>query len=101
MTVPRKKRKSATIPSDGFKKRVVQVDQHCSLYINLDDANFDALKEIAKREGVTVGQICQLAALKRNPDVELSRAVRSFILQYFREAATEDGHRGAGHGSRR
>jgi predicted DNA-binding ribbon-helix-helix protein len=67
--------------------------------VTLDDATFDALKELAKRERMTVGEICMLAAVKRKPDVTLSRAVRTFVLQYFREAATEEGHHKAGHRS--
>jgi predicted DNA-binding ribbon-helix-helix protein len=68
-------------------------------YVLLDDESFEALEDIARREGTTAGQICRRAILKRAPDVTPTRALRAFILQYFREAATEQGHKKAGHGS--
>ena len=93
------KRKPAPLPSDGFRVRRARVDKHSAMSVTLDDATFEALKELAKRERMTVGEICMLAAVKAKSDVPFSRAVRTFVLRYFREAATEEGHRRAGHRS--
>jgi len=92
-----RKRKPRPIPSDGFRRRIVRVTKHTEIIVELDDETYEALKEIARREKMSAGEICSLAAVKRKPDVTLSRAVRTFVLRYFREAATEEGHRKAGH----
>lgn len=69
------------------------------MLVKMDDLTYGALKEIARREKVTIGEICALVERKRKADVYLSRALRTFILNYFWEAATEEGHRKVGHGT--
>lgn len=64
----------------------------------LDDETWTALQEIARREQLTVAQVCLMVSIKKKDAVQLSRALRAHILRYFREAATEEGHRKAGHG---
>lgn len=52
---------------------------------------WDALSEICAREGRSVHEICtQIDSERRQSG--LTAAVRVFILNYFREAATEEGH---------
>lgn len=52
---------------------------------------WDALSEICAREGRSVHEICgQIDNQRRQSG--LTAAVRVFILNYFREAATEEGH---------
>jgi predicted DNA-binding ribbon-helix-helix protein len=59
---------------------------------------WDCLEEITVRENMPLA-----ALLWRVDDSRLhgtlSAAVRTFILNYFRTAATESGHASAGHGT--
>jgi len=52
---------------------------------------WDALHEICSREGRSVHDICSDIDRQRNQS-GLTAGVRVFILNYFREAATEEGH---------
>ena len=52
---------------------------------------WDALHEICAREGRSVHEICTEIDRRRNQS-GLTAGVRVYILTYFREAATEDGH---------
>jgi predicted DNA-binding ribbon-helix-helix protein len=65
--------------------------------MRLEPELWDALVEICQREGG------DLHALIRNVDAGRdsggrTSAVRVFVLQYYRAAATEAGHAAAGHG---
>jgi hypothetical protein len=57
-----------------------------------------ALREIAKRERCTIHDICTLIYRNKREDASLTAAIRVFLMLYYRAAATEDGHRAAGHG---
>lgn len=59
---------------------------------------WDALTEICRREELTIHQLCALIDERRLAS-SLTAAIRVFIVNYFRSAATEDGHAGIGHGS--
>ena len=59
---------------------------------------WDALAEITRREGRTVHDVCSVASRLRNHST-LTAGLRVFILRYFREAATAEGHTDAGHGN--
>ena len=52
---------------------------------------WDALSEICAREGRSVHEICTEIDRQRTQS-GLTAGVRVFILNYFREAATEEGH---------
>ena len=67
--------------------------------LNLNVGLLMALREIEQREGVTLNEICALVQKRKSPKEKLVEAIRSYILRYFREAATEEGHSVAGHGS--
>ncbi len=67
--------------------------------MRLEPELWDALYEICQREQVPVGEIVRRVEAKGGPGGRTS-AVRVFVLQYFRAAATEQGHLEAGHGSR-
>ncbi|MHA7066210.1 ribbon-helix-helix domain-containing protein [Azospirillum argentinense] len=58
--------------------------------IRLQDALWDALLEISKRERQGVDSLCTEAARKRPAGLSVSAAIRLFITQYFREAANDD-----------
>jgi predicted DNA-binding ribbon-helix-helix protein len=68
--------------------------------LRLEPAMWDALHEVAQREGASVHEICSRVEFNRQEST-LTAAIRVFILAYFREAATEQGHSLAGHGRRR
>jgi hypothetical protein len=67
-----------------------------TLYLNI--GILLALREIEQREGVTLNEICALVEKRKSQNEKLVEAVRSYVLRYFREATTEEGHRIAGHG---
>ena len=59
--------------------------------IRLEPEMWDALSEICAREGRSLHDICRQIEGMRSQS-GLTTAVRVFILNYFREAATEEGH---------
>ena len=68
--------------------------------LRLEPPMWDALTEIARRENMTIHQLCALVDARRH-ESSLTAAIRVFALSYFRAAATEDGHGRAGHGNLR
>lgn len=52
---------------------------------------WDALGEICSREGRSVHDICAQVDRDRSQS-GLTASVRVFVLNYFRDAATEEGH---------
>lgn len=60
------------------------------------------LLDVAKRENLTVSAL--VSAIETNAvhptkgSFNLTAAVRLYVMNYFRAAATEEGHRRAGHG---
>jgi len=56
-----------------------------------------ALEEICRREKTAIGEVVKRVEQLGIPGGRTS-AVRVYVLRYFRDAATEAGHRGAGHG---
>ena len=68
--------------------------------LRLEPSMWDALAEIARRENMTIHQLCTQVDLRRH-ESSLTAAIRVFTLSYFRAAATEDGHGRAGHGNLR
>ena len=65
--------------------------------VRLEPQMWDALTEIVRREGLTVHDVCTVASRFRRHST-LTAGLRVFILRYFREAATAEGHTNAGHG---
>ena len=64
--------------------------------IRLEPAMWQALREISAREGKTPHALVTEIARARAQS-SLTAAIRVFLLDYFRAAATEEGHRRAGH----
>jgi predicted DNA-binding ribbon-helix-helix protein len=58
---------------------------------------WDALQEAADRENLNLHEICTAIARRRNGH-SMTAAIRVYLLSYYRAAATESGHRAAGHG---
>jgi predicted DNA-binding ribbon-helix-helix protein len=65
--------------------------------MRLEQEMWDALREICRREDMTVHELCSLIDDRRGMS-SLTAATRVFILMYYRAAATDEGHATAGHG---
>jgi len=66
--------------------------------VRLEPEMWLSLKEISMRERCTIHDICSLVHLRKNEKTSLTAAIRVFLMLYYRSAATEDGHKRAGHG---
>jgi len=66
--------------------------------IRLEKEMWMALKEIARKENCTIHALCSVVSQRKKPDTSLTAAIRVFIMAYFQAAATDDGHKNAGHG---
>ncbi len=59
---------------------------------------WEALQEICRREQIGMGELIRRIEQEGHAGGRTS-AVRVHVLQYFRDAATEEGHAQAGHGA--
>ena len=66
--------------------------------MRLEPELWDALQEICTRERTTLASMVQGIEQTREGGGRTS-AVRVHVVNYFRAAATEDGHRAVGHGA--
>ncbi|HYM01558.1 MAG TPA: ribbon-helix-helix domain-containing protein [Stellaceae bacterium] len=66
--------------------------------IRLEPQMWDALHQICRREAATLNEIVTEIERRRAAS-SLTAAIRVFVLSYFRAAATDEGHRLAGHGT--
>ncbi len=66
--------------------------------MRLEPEVWDALREICLREGIELRDLIQRVEQTTDEGGRTS-AVRVHVLQYFRAAACESGHRAAGHGA--
>jgi predicted DNA-binding ribbon-helix-helix protein len=65
--------------------------------MRLEPEVWDALREICLREGLELREL--ISRLEDNAyDGGRTSAVRVHVLEYFRHAATEEGHQRSGHG---
>ena len=80
--------------------RNIIVDGHRTS-IRLEPAMWMALNKIAERENLTIHQLGTRIDRLRDENCGLTAAIRVFLLAYFQEAATEEGHERAGHGRSR
>jgi predicted DNA-binding ribbon-helix-helix protein len=67
--------------------------------IRLDNPTWRALQEIALRADVSISQLCTLVARNKPGKLSLTVAIRSYVVRYFHDAATDKGHVKAGHGT--
>ncbi len=66
--------------------------------MRLEPELWAALEEMCQRENLTVTMAIRAIESAHSPGSRTS-AVRVHLLRYFRQAATEEGHRLAGHGT--
>lgn len=67
--------------------------------VRLENDMWVALMDIAARESRSINDLATLVEQAKKTETSLTAALRVFIMGYFRAAATEDGHRAAGHGA--
>ena len=77
----------------GFNIRVG--DRRTS--VRLSPVVADAVKKIAARERCELDQLYSHIDRKKEKGVTRATAIRDFVVRYFMGAATEAGHRKAGH----
>jgi predicted DNA-binding ribbon-helix-helix protein len=65
--------------------------------VRLEPALWEALREICSRERKSLHALVTEIAEERIQST-LTASIRVFLMNYFKAAATEDGHRRAGHG---
>ncbi|MGB4106912.1 MAG: ribbon-helix-helix domain-containing protein [Alphaproteobacteria bacterium] len=70
-----------------------------NITVRLEPEMWLALRDIALREKCTIHDICSLVSVRKNSRTSLTAAIRVFLMLYYRAAATEEGHRKAGHGN--
>ena len=91
MPQPARRRPNAFIPrniSMGLRRTSLKIEP----------AVWNALLDISRRERLTVHQLCTVID-EANPNANsLTSALRIFALNYYRAAATRQGHDQAGHG---
>jgi predicted DNA-binding ribbon-helix-helix protein len=66
--------------------------------VRLEPQMWDSMIEICRREFCTPDDVCSYVAERKTSHDSLSSSLRVFMLDYFRNASTEDGHMSAGHG---
>ena len=66
--------------------------------LRLEPDMWDALEEVYQRENINRHELFGMIDRFRHAS-SLTAAVRVFVLNYFRAAATEEGHAGNGHGA--
>ena len=60
---------------------------------------WEGLRDICQREKSNLHRICTIVSKQKLKESSLTATIRVFIVRYFREASTEEGHSKAGHGS--
>ena len=65
--------------------------------LRMEPEMWDALQEAAAREALSLHDFCTSVA-KRRGGYSMTAAIRVHLLNYFRDAATDAGHKSAGHG---
>lgn len=86
-------------PSSTLVNRNVTVAGHRTS-IRLEPAMWEALRQICDREHKPVNELVTEIARQRI-ESSLTAAIRVYIVRYFSAAATDEGHRLAGHGEAR
>lgn len=87
------------IRDDGFETRTIPYREGC-VRLRLEDDFWTALDDIAARERITLSELVGMLVKQSEalPDAPLASVARSIAIAYFRQSATECGHRRAGHG---
>lgn len=66
--------------------------------VRLEPRMWQGLADICRRERATVHDVCSYIFAHKDKATSLTAAIRVYIMEYFRVAATEEGHMRARHG---
>lgn len=66
--------------------------------MRLCQKEWDALYEVCKIERISKNHLIEMIEANKSEVLGLTYSTRLFLVTYFREAASEDGHKKAGHG---
>jgi predicted DNA-binding ribbon-helix-helix protein len=88
--------KGVAVPASRLVNRNV-ITEGGRTSMRLEPELWEALLEVCQREGRDVHALIRAVDATRHAGGRTS-AVRVFLLQYYRMAATETGHAAAGHG---
>lgn len=83
-------------PRSTLVNRNVTVGNHRTS-IRLEPAMWEALHQICRREGKTLHELVTEIERERAQS-SLTAAIRVYVMTYYKDAATDEGHRRAGHG---
>ena len=89
-------------PRNGIEFRSTLVNRNVTVAghrtsIRLEPAMWEALTRICERERKSMNEIVTCISRHRNQST-LTAAIRVYLLSYYQAAATDEGHRRAGHG---
>lgn len=59
---------------------------------------WDALYEVCRIEKISKNRLIEMIEAHKSEELGLTYSTRLFLVTYFREAASEEGHKMAGHG---
>lgn len=59
---------------------------------------WDALYEVCRIEKISKNRLIEMIEAHKSKELGLTYSTRLFLVTYFREAASEEGHKNAGHG---
>ena len=66
--------------------------------MRLCQKEWDALYEVCKIERISKNHLIEMIEANKSEVLGLTYSTRLFLVTYFREAASEDGHKKAGYG---
>lgn len=81
----------------SLQSRNVTVGGHRTS-LRLEQDVWDALEEVCSRENLNIHELCTHIEMHKSGPSRTA-AVRTYVLSYFRAAASDTGHVRAGHGS--
>jgi predicted DNA-binding ribbon-helix-helix protein len=96
--MPRRRALDAVEKSSGaLLSRNIRIGSRRTSF-RIDPLTWRLLQEIARRERVTVHELCAAVNSQKPPALSFTAAIRVAVLRYYHDAATENGHAKAGHG---
>lgn len=67
--------------------------------VRLESELWKSLYNITEREKCTLHELVSLISVVKRKEMSLTSSIRVFIALYYKAAATEAGHKNAGHGN--
>lgn len=86
------------MPEKNLISRNICIDDRRTS-MRLEAEMWAALREISRLEKCTIHDICLLINTKKKPESSLTASVRVYLMLYYRNATTPEGHKNAGHGN--